>query len=144
MGVNLFENRTNEGGGQREVCPEDKLFSFLKSSHTESCTDVEIGHQPSEIHCPPSLAAINGRPKEHGHLRELGSQSKHDWCCGAPLEWFLYSLLAPKASEASKGAFYLCPGVVSGYCDAWARGYCACVHWMCNRGSPEKWQIHTQ
>ena len=27
-------------------------------------------------------------------------------------------LLAPKASEASKGAFYLCPGVVSGYCDA--------------------------
>ena len=27
-------------------------------------------------------------------------------------------LLAPKASEASKGAFYLCPGVESGYCDA--------------------------
>ena len=26
--------------------------------------------------------------------------------------------LAPKASEASKGAFYLFPGVVSGYCDA--------------------------
>ena len=28
------------------------------------------------------------------------------------------SLLAPKASEASKGAFYLCPGGVIGYCDA--------------------------
>ena len=27
-------------------------------------------------------------------------------------------LLAPKASEASKGAFYLFLGVVSGYCDA--------------------------
>ena len=26
MGVNLFDNRTNEGGGEREVCPEDKLF----------------------------------------------------------------------------------------------------------------------
>ena len=33
-------------------------------------------------------------------------------------------LLAPKASEASKGAFYLCPGVVSGYCDACESGYC--------------------
>ena len=33
-------------------------------------------------------------------------------------------LLAPKASEASKGAFYLFPGVVSGYCDACESGYC--------------------
>ena len=31
---------------------------------------------------------------------------------------FFCVLLAPKASEASKGAFYLFPGVVSGYCDA--------------------------
>jgi len=39
------------------------------------------------------------------------------------------ALLAPKASEASKGAFYLCPGGVIGYCDAWTTGYC--VQCMC-------------
>ena len=44
-----------------------------------------------------------------------------------------FFLLAPKASEASKGAFYLFPGVVSDYCDACERevtvegGYCCWI-----------------
>ena len=33
-------------------------------------------------------------------------------------ELLFVSLLAPKASEASKGAFHLFPGVPSGYCNA--------------------------
>ena len=46
---------------------------------------------------------------------------------------YLPSLLAPKASEASKGAFYWWPAVRSGSCN-----------WVCYRGSSEMCQIHTQ
>ena len=46
---------------------------------------------------------------------------------------YLPSLLAPKASEASKGDFYWCPAVRSGSCN-----------WVCYRGSSEMCQIHTQ
>ena len=61
----------------------------------------------------------------------------------------LKNLLAPKASEASKGAFYLFLGVDSGYCEqevtvmggreVTVRVFNGCAI----RGSAEKWQIHT-
>ena len=52
-------------------------------------------------------------------------------------------------SEASKGAFYLCPAVLSGYCCACGRGYCYTIivifiNWVPYRGSLEMSQIWVQ
>ena len=33
-------------------------------------------------------------------------------------------LISPQSERSEQGAFYLCPGVVSGYCDACESGYC--------------------
>ena len=76
-------------------------------------------------------------------------------------------IISPQSERSELGAFYFCPGVlsgyccvcesgycnwiwntninscmgVSGYCFVWERGYC---NWVCYRGSSEKWQIWVQ
>jgi len=57
--------------------------------------------------------------------------------------------ISPQSERSELGAFYFCPGVLSGYCCVcesgyccvWERGYCNCV---CYRGSSEMSQIHVQ
>ena len=61
------------------------------------------------------------------------------------MKWFI----SPQSERSELGAFYFCPGVLSGYCCvcesgyccAWERGYC---NWVCYRGSSEMSQIHVQ
>ena len=56
------------------------------------------------------------------------------WIDWRPLNLFI----SPQSERSELGAFYFCPGVISGYCCvcesgyccAWERGYCNCVCYM--------------
>ena len=51
------------------------------------------------------------------------------------------AIISPQSERSELGAFYFCPGVLSGYCCVWEIGDC---NWVCYRGSSEMCQIHVQ
>ena len=107
------------------------VFRFVARALSRK-TPIPSIHPSGSAHPSDSFGSSGSAdPSESIHPSHLDhpahpAQSTHPVCYLLFVIW--YFLSAPKASEASKGAFYLCTAVLSGYCCACGRGYCKYNH----------------